>query len=244
MTERWVGPLFAGDAGRRLTDRAREALRTAIIDGRLVPSRLYSVAELAADLGVSRTPVREALITLERERMVRLERNRGFRVLQTSLHDLQEIFALRLLLEVPSTYLATGQMRPEERARPGVELAAMREAADARDEQRMWHHDRRFHRVIHEASGNLRLASDVDRLRDIVLSKGATTAPLSRSLSAVVDEHEAIAVAIVAGAPAAAAAAMKDHVLHTGTLLLAQEGGQEAGDALRWASLVNPHPDV
>ena len=86
-----------------LTTRALEALRAAIVDGRLVAGERYSVAQLAERFGVSRTPVREALLVLERQGVVRFERNRGVRVLETTAHDLEEVFALRLLLEVPAT---------------------------------------------------------------------------------------------------------------------------------------------
>ncbi len=176
------GRLQTLDSAGRLTDRSRESLRAAIIDGRLVPGGLDSVAELAADLGVSRTPVREGLVTLERERMVRFERNRGFRVLQTSIHDLQEIFPMRLLLEVPSTYLATEEMRPEELERLRGELEPMRWAAASADEPALWHHDRRFHVAIHEASGNRRARGRCGSATRPRAGARAVTAPLSRTL--------------------------------------------------------------
>ena len=63
-----------------LTSRALDALRAAIVDGRLEAGERYSVAQLAERFGVSRTPVREALLVLERQGVVRLERNLGVRV--------------------------------------------------------------------------------------------------------------------------------------------------------------------
>jgi DNA-binding GntR family transcriptional regulator len=89
-----------------LAARAHDAIRAAIVDGRLAAGERYSVARLAERFGVSRTPVREALLLLERQGVVRFERNRGVRVLETSVHDLEEVFTLRLLLEVPATYRA------------------------------------------------------------------------------------------------------------------------------------------
>jgi len=90
--------------------RVLSALRAAVITGELAPGSLYSVQTLADQLGVSRTPVREALIKLAQQGMVRFERNRGVRVLLTSLHDLEEVFALRLLLEPPAVRRAVTRL--------------------------------------------------------------------------------------------------------------------------------------
>jgi DNA-binding GntR family transcriptional regulator len=222
----------------RLQDRVREALRAAIIDGRLVPGTLYSVQTLADQLGVSRSPVREALIDLCQNGMVRFERNRGVRVLETSIHDLEEIFALRILLEVPATYRATRQLTPEALATLRQELEAMRIAADADDERTMMRHDVRFHNTLLVMSGNRRLAGYVERLRDVVLAKGASTPGRSRTLHDICDEHEAILDHVVARDPRRAAAAMKRHLVHTGRLLLRQDGGGGDEGALDWGELV------
>ena len=80
--------LQAITAEASITDRVRDSIREAIIDGRLAPGSLHSVQSLASSFAVSRTPVREALIDLEGRGMVEFERNRGVRILQTSIHDL------------------------------------------------------------------------------------------------------------------------------------------------------------
>lgn len=222
---------------RSITDQVREAIRFAIIDGELVPGTLYSVQTLADSFGVSRTPVREALIDLSGQGMVRFERNRGVRILQTSIHGLQEIFGLRLLLEVPATHRAAQQLSAQQLKRIRRELDAMRTAAEADDEVTMMHHDRAFHRIINDASGNQRLAEYVDGLRDLVLTRGITTRR-SRSLQAIVAEHEAILEALGRHDPDAAAAAMKTHLMGTALLLLKQEGGRDDNSPLAWARLV------
>jgi DNA-binding GntR family transcriptional regulator len=96
--------------------------------------------------------------------MVRFERNRGVRVLQTMLHDLEEVFALRLLPEVPATRRACRQIDETGRRELRKLYQAMEKAARTDDEYRMWEHDRRFHLVLLQASGNLRLAEYVDGL--------------------------------------------------------------------------------
>jgi DNA-binding GntR family transcriptional regulator len=206
-----------------------DALRAAVITGELLPGTLHSVQTLATELGVSRTPVREALIKLAQQGMVRFERNRGVRVLQTSLHDLEEVFALRLLLEVPATRRAVQLLDPAGRRELRRLYQAMERAALADDEFRMWEHDRRFHRVLLAASGNGRLAEYVDGLRDMVLRRGVSTARASRSLAEIVAEHRAVLDRVEAGDADGAASAMRAHLLHTAELLIAQEAGDPPG---------------
>jgi DNA-binding GntR family transcriptional regulator len=209
--------------------RVLDALRAAVISGELAPGTLHSVQTLATQLGVSRTPVREALIKLAQQGMVRFERNRGVRVLQTSVHDLEEVFALRLLLEVPATRRACQQIDAAGRKELRRLYRAMERAAEADDEFKLWENDRRFHRAVLEASGNTRLAAYVDGLRDTVLRRGVSTARSSRTLDDIVREHFAVLERIEAGDADGAAAAMRAHVLHTAELLLAQESGVKAG---------------
>jgi DNA-binding GntR family transcriptional regulator len=224
-----------------------DALRAAVITGELPAGTLHSVATLAGQLGVSRTPVREALIKLAEQGMVRFERNRGVRILQTSLHDLEEVFALRLLLEVPATRRAVKLLGAATLRELRRVFAAMESAAAADDEFRMWEHDRRFHRVLLEASGNGRLAEYVDGLRDMVLRRGVSTAHQSRSLELIVEEHRVVLERVLAGDPDGAAEAMRAHILHTAELLVAQEAGTEAGAVdvdLGWTCHVNPESQI
>lgn len=211
-----------------------DALRAAVVSGELAPGTLHSVQTLAGQLGVSRTPVREALIKLAEQGMVRFERNRGVRVLQTSVHDLEEIFALRLLLEVPAIRRAATLVDAAGRRELRRIYRAMEKSAAADDEFALWEHDRHFHRALLEASGNTRLAAFVDGLRDTVLRRGVSTARSSRTLDDIVAEHLRVLERIEAGDPDGAAAAMREHVRHTAELLVAQEGGGSGGLDLDW----------
>jgi len=112
-------------------------------------------------------------------------------------------------------------------------------AAAGDDEFRMWERDRRFHRILLEASGNGRLAEYVDSLRDMVLRRGVSTAHRSRSLEGIVAEHRVVLERVEDGDPDGAAEAMRAHILHTAELLVAQEAGAEPGTVdvdLGWTS--------
>lgn len=221
-----------------LGERVREAIRNAIVVGQLAPGALYSVQTLADVFGVSRTPVREALIDLAGQGMVRFERNRGVRILETSIHDLEEVFTLRLLLEVPATYQTAEQITDAAVRDLRRELSAMERAAAADDEPTLMRHDRRFHTILLTMSGNRRLADYVDHLRDLVLTRGASTVGRSRSLTDIIAEHRAILERVEAHDGPGSAAAMRAHIVRTGSLLIQQEGGD--GDALagKWAMML------
>jgi DNA-binding GntR family transcriptional regulator len=229
--ERPLDPLRHAGRERRatLTDRATDALRAAIVDGRLRAGELYSVAQLADQLGVSRTPAREALLLLERQGMVRFERNRGARVLETTARDLDEIFALRLLLEVPAAEQAARRVAAgaDDELLGAVEaaLAAMAEQLDPPDENSFMAHDRDFHQLLLGAAGNTRLTAIVADLRDHVHLRGASTVGRGRDLRAIYDEHVAIVEALRGGDPAAVGAAMRHHLERTRELLVRAAGG-------------------
>lgn len=84
-----------------MTGRVLDQLRAAITSGELEAGRLYSAAALGEQLGVSRTPIREASHELARLGLVEIERNRGIRIVATSVEALLQGFEVRLMLEVP-----------------------------------------------------------------------------------------------------------------------------------------------
>lgn len=232
------GPLREIKAESSLTARVRESIREAILDGTLEPGSLHSVQSLADVFKVSRTPVREALIDLAGADMVEFERNRGVRILETSIHDLEEILVMRILLEVPATHRAAERIDTDGLDSLRQELDAMAEAAGNGDEATMMQHDRRFHEIINTASGNSRLTEYVDNLRDLILTRGVSTADTTRSLPEIVAEHEGILAALASGDADAAAASMKRHLVNTASLLLEQEGGRSPSLSLGWEDLV------
>lgn len=210
-----------------LADQVYDELRDAIILGELAPGSLHSVYQLADQLKVSRTPVREALIKLADQGMVKFERNRGIRILMTTGHDLEEIFSLRMLLEVPATYRATEQFTTKDEAQLRRALDAFDQLGQKGHHTRLTHLkcDANFHRVILLAAGNRRLADFVDTLRDLQQVRGVSTVGISRDLREVYRDHEVIFERIKERDSAGAAAAMRDHIAITARLLLAQEAG-------------------
>ncbi|MPZ63604.1 MAG: FCD domain-containing protein [Propionibacteriales bacterium] len=214
--------------GESLTSQVHRALSQAITLGELAPGSLHSVAKLAERLQVSRSPVREALISLADQGMVAFERNRGVRILETTAHDLEEVFSLRLLLEVPATYRAANQMTPEDIERLRTALGSLEEFTAAKTMLEHQEMDSGFHRAILEAAGNTRLVGIVDNLWSIQKMRGVTTAGRSRNLADIHREHKAVFDRIEAGDTGGAAAAMREHLENSAQLHIAQVTGEPA----------------
>jgi DNA-binding GntR family transcriptional regulator len=211
-------------AASSLTDQVVEAVREAIRAGQLRPGQLYSVYQLADQLQISRTPVREGLLRLAEAGMIEIARNRGFRVLDRDHTDVAEVFHLRLLLEIPAVRRAARRVDDALLAGLHEELAAMRTAALDGD-TRFMRHDQRFHARMLAAGGNRKLVELVNNLRDITTTLGASTTEKSRTLSDIADEHEPILAAIAARDADAAAIAVRSHLAHTARLLIEQAVG-------------------
>ena len=223
-----------------LTDQAVAAIRQAVRDGALVPGQLYSAYQIADYLGVSRSPVREALMRLAEAGMVSFERNRGFRIVLPGPRDIAEVFQLRLLLEVPAARQAATSAPAGLVTGLRAEFDAMRRAAADHDEPVFMRHDQRLHALIVAATGNSRVVKVVDGLRDLTRLLGASTVDRSRDLDGILAEHLPILDAIAAGDGPAAGRAMAGHITHTGKLLTAQavaETGSTVSAEDLWSQL-------
>ena len=98
---------------RNASVAATELIRQAIVDGRLEPGRRLKEEELARELGISRTPVREALLMLQAEGLVDAAPNRGATVRSHAAEDLDDLYQLRALLEGYATRRAATRLSDE-----------------------------------------------------------------------------------------------------------------------------------
>lgn len=205
---------------------AYRALKEAIRDTTLAPGYQGSEQEIALRLGMSRTPVHEALIRLQEEGMVRILAKRGVQVLALSPDDMREIYDVIIALEGAAAELIA--VKPEaERRRIAAELDAidseMKAALqrDDRDDREAWARaDDRFHRALIEQSGNGRLA----RLANTTMDQGHRARMMTLRLRAKptksAKEHQAIVKAIRSGDAAAAGGHAKAHRLRARDELL------------------------
>jgi DNA-binding GntR family transcriptional regulator len=215
-----VEPLATAET---LTEQIAKRLRAAIVAGELSADQQYSASGLAEQLGVSRTPVREALLELARDGMVRIDKNRGVRIIPTALDEVVECFQVRLLLEAPAAARAAELIDDAALDTVQARFDAMQLAADDDDADATLRADRDFHLALLAVAGNRKLVSVLEDLRNLVLRHGIATAPSARSCQDVVDDHRDILEAVRARDPRAAATAMHRHILNTATLIIRRE---------------------
>jgi DNA-binding GntR family transcriptional regulator len=195
-----------------LREQARAALRASIITGEIASGELYSVGTVAERLGVSATPIREALSDLAHSGLVVVVRNRGFIVPELTEHDFDEILQLRLLLEVPAVEKIAGRISAEDVAACSVEVERGKQAARVGNLPRFLEADRDFHLGLLATLGNERLVQMVDNLRDQARLYGRTGIAAPEELVASAEGHERILAALEAGDGRAAREEMTLHL--------------------------------
>ncbi len=130
------------------TEAVYERVRNAILDGDLAPGTVMSQVALAEELGISRTPLREALRMLQSEGLVEGEPNRRVRVAPMTARDLEELYVMRITLEAEALRLSVPHMTSEDLARLEGHMAEMSHFAAEKDYVRWTVPHHRFHRAL------------------------------------------------------------------------------------------------
>ncbi|MFD9630282.1 GntR family transcriptional regulator [Streptomyces violascens] len=212
-------------AQERLRDQVAHALRAALVAGELRPGTIYSAPGLAADFGISATPVREAMLDLAREGLVEPVRNKGFRITEVSERDLDQYTELRALIEVPTVGRVTDTASAEqlEALRPVAEEIVDR--ARAHDLIGYLDADRRFHLRLLGLAGNERLVETVGDLRKRSRLYGLTRLDERGELITSAQEHVELLDLMLSGDRPAAEACMARHLGHVRSLWARDENG-------------------
>jgi DNA-binding GntR family transcriptional regulator len=197
-----------------LRDQVRRSLEAAMVAGELVPGELYSAPALGERFGVSATPVREAMLDLAKDGFVVAERNRGFRVVEMSDADLDEICEIRLLLEVPSTVQAAKIIEPQVLDELSVIAEEIVSSAARGDLIDYLDSDRRFHVLLISQLGNDRLTDLVDRMRRQTRLFGLVALVESGLLVASAQEHHELVGAMRARDAGATESLIDSHIKH------------------------------
>lgn len=210
-----AGPLSAAD-------RVYEYTKAGILGRRFASHDLLSEGELAGAVGVSRTPVREALLRLQADGLIRLLPKRGALVLPVTPAEVADVLETRRLIESYAIRKAAGSASAQLAARLELHLDRMRDAQRRRAARDYAEADRDFHEEIVAATGNEILAALYRSLRDRQLRMGVVNlldentgsvdpAGVARMRANIAD-HEAIAAAITARSVRAGEAAMAAHL--------------------------------
>lgn len=221
-----VEAIFSGHPplSRTAASVATEVIREAILDGRLAPGQRLKEIQLANELGISRTPIREALLLLQAEGLVEASPNRGSTVRAYDVRELEDVYALRAVLEGHAARRAATRITE-------AELQELRESC-ARFERLVAAHgagasvtglvreNAVFHEIILDASGSDRLAG---MLRQVVVAPLVYRSYIwySREQAALsLHAHAQLVRILERGDGERADAVMREHVFHARDVLV------------------------
>ena len=195
-----------------LREMVSEELKMQILTGAIVPGTRMMEVELAESIGVSRTPIREAIRKLEKEGLVTIEPRRGAYASQISTEDMVEILEVRQNMEGLAAFLAASRMTPQQ-------LQELREASNSYNEAvisgnmpDMIKHDTRFHHIIVESCNNKILMQMIEQLQELVLRFRYIYYDNFKRAENMPAEHMQILEAIASGDADAAREAADTHI--------------------------------
>ncbi|MGH9065415.1 MAG: GntR family transcriptional regulator [Acidimicrobiales bacterium] len=214
MTDRAPGRPPGGSASA--AERAYDVIRQAILGGTYAPGSPLREEELAEVVGVSRTPVREALRRLDAEGLIDFYPNRGASVAAWSEHELDEIFGLRLRLEGYGARLAALAIGDEDLATLAKLADEIERSAARRDRsrlERVAELNNEFHRCVLEAGGNRRLSVLMGTVIQRALVEHTFHLYSPEELSRSFNHHREIVAALSYHDPDWAESVMHAHIL-------------------------------
>ena len=213
-----------------------ERLREAILAGRLQPGSRLVESDLTSRFGVSRGPVREALRRLTADGLIEHWPHRGAVVRRLTEREIRELFLIRIEMEALAARLAAAADAPERRARFVAAIQPI--YADApRNPCEYLKENAAFHDAVMALADNLELRDLAARLQLPLIMAQVGDVLTPAVLNASVQEHRAVAQAILDRDPEAASARMRAHLERAAALALASAGGAAKVMTMRWRRL-------
>ena len=212
MSEEKKGLCLDISSCKPLREIVFETIRGAIITGELQPGQRLMEVQLAEEMGVSRTPVRESIRKLELEGLVKMVPRRGAYVTPMSVNDLKEMMEIRRALEGLAAELAALNATAEEIAKLYAANQRFGESAMANDEEGIIKNDMDIHDIIYRASGNKKLLTMINSLREQMQRFRAEYVHRIEDKTPLVNQHMEIIRKIESGESAMAKALAGEHI--------------------------------
>ncbi len=184
------------DSYKPLREIVFESLREAIIGGVLKPGERMMEIQLAEEMGVSRTPVREAIRKLELEGFVVMIPRKGAYVAGISLKDINDVFEIRAALEGLAAGLAAERMTEEELEQMERLLVRKAEIIENNDLESIVEVDTDFHATLYKASRNERLIQILNNLREQIQRFRTTSLAVPGRMKDALEEHRKMVEAL------------------------------------------------
>ncbi len=201
-------------ANLSLVNQAYKELKRIILEHQIPQGGKLNEGELAAALGISRTPVREALNRLEKEGLVEIFPQRGAYVVRYSEKDIFELFLIRENLEGLAAYLAAEKVTQNDLTKLESCIRGFKEPYSKRDVQRYAREDFKFHQTIVLLSDARRLINLIATLYDHIRIFRLTPIGLSSQMKTSLIEHQKLLEALRKRDPEEANRRMRQHIRH------------------------------
>ena len=180
------------DSYKPLRELVCENIRQAIIDGTFSPGERLMEIQLADEMGVSRTPVREAIRKLELEGFVVMIPRRGTYVADISIKDINEVYEVRTALDILAAGLAAERINEDELEAMQRLLVEIGQYIDEGNIEKIVEIDSAFHDILYQASRNERLVNIISNLREQITSLRGRSMMYPGRLAKTLEEHRAI----------------------------------------------------
>lgn len=200
-----------------LRDVVFQTLREAILRGDLQPGERLMELQLADKLGVSRTPIREAIRMLEQEGLAITSPRKGAQVAKMTLKAMEDVLEIRGALDELAVQLACDRITQEQLALLGVRKNAFEESLKTGDVKQIAEADVNFHDVIYEATGNPKLISLLNNLREQIYRYRVEYIKDADNHPTLTSEHEAIYTSLCERNHTQAIESIKEHVANQAT---------------------------
>jgi len=195
-----------------LAKTALKSLRHSILNNELTTGVVYNEKSLARDLGISRTPVREALLELASKRLVKFLPQKGVIINTFSSKDIEDVFEIRTALEAFSIKKTCLNHKNIDISILKKHLDEQKKAVKGQDAHRFMAADRKFHIDLTKLTNNNYLTDMMNEIRDIIHLMGVKALGIKGRMAEVVKEHENILKAVEKGDSIKAMEQMENHL--------------------------------
>jgi DNA-binding GntR family transcriptional regulator len=196
------------DPRPNLTELAYLSIKRSMMEGKIAPEQRLTEDLLASQLGISKSPVREALNTLQGEGLIRIESRKGAYLRQFSVQEVNDLYDLRGVLEAHAVAKAKMTAELADELRSSIE--SMKAALEMHDKARHMEEDHRFHWLIAQATGNEELCGALKNVQNKIWLCRSKTFDLSSSTAPAA--HARILSALIEGDAVSSQRYMLEHI--------------------------------
>lgn len=202
------------DAFLPLRDVVFNTLREAILKGDLKPGERLMELQLASQLGVSRTPIREAIRMLEQEGLAVTVPRKGAEVAKMTLKGMEDVLEIREALDILACQLACTRITTEQLALLEEKKIAFEKSLKSKNVKEIAETDVAFHDVIYQATGNPKLVNMLNNLREQIYRYRVEYLKREENYPTLIKEHNEIYTSLVERNVANVTASIREHVVN------------------------------